>query len=398
MIRWQGIGKENSMHRIALGCSSIFISVSTAVSMPYGLGCATDVTTDGVVGVNDILFVVDRWGTTDDLADCNRDGEVGISDILMIIDEWGSDCDSIHPFEGNTTVEFDYIEERVIISYNGIPNHPTGPFDGSTGCYNPNDVSMLDIMYSIPMHPEPTNNPSVDLMAQPGPIATAINGVPFYNPYDAGGIDAPSTICFDDYNGHPSPDGRYHYHQWSAAFDDVKTNGHSQVVGYAFDGYPIFGPWESDTDYAHESTTNPLDDCHGHYDAVRGYHYHTSLPYDEDSNGFPWVMGCYSGQPEESNFNGGGGGGGGCDACAQNMIPPPVCNCVHNAPGYAYCCTNWDAACQAYSEQFCNGFAGSDVPTQRREPQGQMHPQQRERQGPPREQSPHRKPRPPHRR
>ena len=208
MISWGRIRKENSMHHIALGCSSIFISVTTAVSMPYGLGCATDVTIDGVVGVNDILLVVDRWGTTDDLADCNRDGEVGISDILMIIDEWGADCDSIHPFEGNTTVEFDYIEERIIISYNGIPNHPTGPFDGSTGCYNPNDVSMLEIMYSIPMYPEPTNNPSVDLMTQPGPIATAINGVPFYNQY--AGMNQPLTRevnSFDQYNGHPAPMG-----------------------------------------------------------------------------------------------------------------------------------------------------------------------------------------------
>jgi len=37
------------------------------------------------------------------------------------------------------------------------------------------------------------------------------------------------------------------------------------------------------------------------------------------------------------------------------MIPPPVCNCVHNRPGYEYCCTDWDAACAAVAAQFCGG-------------------------------------------
>ena len=191
-------------------CTSFFVS-SAALSMPYGLGCATDINFDGNVGVSDILVVIDRWGTTDANADCNGDGIVGVSDLLMVIDEWDIDCDSIHPFEGNTQVMFDYDAQRVVISYNGIPNHTTGPFDGSTGCFNPNTVQMMDITYLIPMIPEDTNNPAVEVLVQVGPIATAVNGVPFYNPYDAGGVDAPSSICFDDYNGHPSMDGRYHY-------------------------------------------------------------------------------------------------------------------------------------------------------------------------------------------
>jgi hypothetical protein len=76
-------------------------------------------------------------------------------------------------------------------------------------------------------------------------------------------------------------------------------------------------------------------------------------------------MGCYHGEPELANFDTGGGGGG-CDGCAQLMIPPPICNCVHNAPGYAYCCMNWDSACQTYAEQFCGaGFAPPEEPSNR---------------------------------
>jgi len=337
-----------------LGVSTLFIMTSAAFSMPYGLGCATDINTDGNVGVGDVLSIIDYWGTSNESADCNGDGVVSIGDLLMLIDEWGTDCNSIHPFTASTVVTFDYDNGFVIVESNGIPDHPTGPFDGSTGCFNPNTALPQDRTYRIPMVATPTNNPAVEYFDQFGPTSIASNGVPMYNPYDAGGIDAPSTICFDDYNGHPQLMGEYHYHQWSPALDAMEAGGHSGVIGYSFDGYPIFGPWESDNVDAHNGVVNPLDDCHGHSDAIRGYHYHTSLPYSKDPNGFPWIMGCYAGEPEMSNFdNGGGGGGGGCDACAQGMIPPGVCNCVHTTPGYEYCCTNWDAACQAYAEQFC---------------------------------------------
>ena len=334
---------------------------SAVFSMPYGIGCVSDIDSDGIVGVGDVLSVIDAWGTSNEDADCNGDGTVSVGDLLMVINEWAVDCESIHPFVDNTVVTFDYANGFIIIETDGIPSHPTGPFDGSEGCYNPNTTTPQDRTYRIPMSATPTDTPAVEYFDQVGPVSVAVNGVPLYNPYDAGGVDAPSSICFDAYNGHPQMMGEYHYHQWSPALDAMETDGHSGVVGYSFDGYPIFGPWESDGVDAHNDMQHPLDDCHGHSDAIRGYHYHTSLPYSEDPNGFPWIMSCYHGEPEMSNFDdggGGGGGGGGCDACAQLMIPPNVCNCVHTTPGYEYCCTNWDAACQTYAVEFCNaGFA-----------------------------------------
>ncbi|MBC8309914.1 MAG: YHYH protein [Planctomycetes bacterium] len=281
--------------------SALFVSASS-LAMPYGIGCATDVNVDGAVGVGDVLTIIDSWGTSDENADCNGDGIVSVGDLLMLIDEWGTDCESIHPFVDNTVVTFDYDQEHVVVFATGIPNHPTGPFDGSTGCWNPNTVTAQNRTYRIPMNPVDTNNPSVVVFNQWGPISVTVNGVPFYNPYDNGGNDAPSTICFDEYNGHPQLMGEYHYHQWSPALDAMETDGHSGVVGYSFDGYPIFGPYESEGIDAHSDLGNPLDDCHGHSDPIRGYHYHTSLPYSEDPNGFPWVLGCYSAEPEMSNF------------------------------------------------------------------------------------------------
>ena len=48
-----------------------------------------DIDKDGVVGVIDLLMVIDQWGT-DGTADVNVDGIVDVADLLAIVDAWGS--------------------------------------------------------------------------------------------------------------------------------------------------------------------------------------------------------------------------------------------------------------------------------------------------------------------
>jgi hypothetical protein len=325
------------------------MSASVAFGAGNGLGCDGDATQDGVVDTNDVLEVITLWGTSD--FDLDGDGLCGATELLAVLSQWGTPCHPFHDVAG-LSVELDYDAGFALITSTNIPDHPTGPFDGSTGCYNPNTVTPKNDMWRIPMNPVPTNNPAVDYLEQAAQVGVMLNGTTYYNPYDAGGIDAPSTICMDAFNGHPSPDGRYHYHQapgWAYGDSDV---GHSDIIGYSFDGYPVYGPFESTDAFAMDLKGDmALDACNGHEDSVRGYHYH-AVAFDQRADGFPWIQGCFHGEPETSNLAGGGGGGG-CDGCAANMIPPPVCNCVHTTPGYEYCCVNWDSACQAYAEQFC---------------------------------------------
>ncbi len=54
------------------------------------VACPADVNNDGVVGVTDILMVIDRWGDTDSIADVNNDGVVNVGDVLMIVSDWGA--------------------------------------------------------------------------------------------------------------------------------------------------------------------------------------------------------------------------------------------------------------------------------------------------------------------
>ena len=69
-----------------------------------------DLALDGSVGVDDLLFVIARWGMTDPIADLDDDGEVAAIDLAIVLSNWG-----VSPFsEGNcnlpswaTLIEFD---------------------------------------------------------------------------------------------------------------------------------------------------------------------------------------------------------------------------------------------------------------------------------------------------
>jgi parallel beta-helix repeat protein/predicted outer membrane repeat protein len=48
-----------------------------------------DIDGDALVGVTDILVIIDQWGLTNSPADVNQDGIVNVSDILIVVGNWG---------------------------------------------------------------------------------------------------------------------------------------------------------------------------------------------------------------------------------------------------------------------------------------------------------------------
>jgi hypothetical protein len=189
-------------------------------------------------------------------------------------------------FRKNVKVE--QTDQLLIVHSDGIPDHPTGPFPNP---HNPNRILRQNYTFKIPLHPKRADHTSRLPM---GPIGVAINGIPFYNPYTAEGTDAAKSEVFDECCGHPDPMGRYHYHIYPrcihTSFSDP-AGQHSPVIGYAFDGYAIYGP-NSDGG----KLPTDLDECNGHTDATRGYHYHVTQKY-------PYIMGAYRGMVERSNFD-----------------------------------------------------------------------------------------------
>ena len=80
----------------------------------------------------------------------------------------------------------------------------------------------------------------------------------------------------------------YHYHFIPERLDNkFLSDGHSDVVGYINDGFPIHGYKGS---MGIEMTDKDLDMCHGHNHGALGYHYHATIEY-------PYTVGCYFGIP-----------------------------------------------------------------------------------------------------
>ena len=135
----------------------------------------------------------------------------------------------------------------------------------------------------------------------------------------------------DMHSAHTQPNGLYHYHaNPNAMFDDNPGPAGSPVIGFAADGFPIYGSYFLDQDTGAvrkaesgytlipgsrgvTSTTNPgglhdgtynddwqytdagdLDECNG-MTVDNQYGYYVTATY-------PWVIKCFSGSPD-SSFN-----------------------------------------------------------------------------------------------
>jgi hypothetical protein len=135
----------------------------------------------------------------------------------------------------------------------------------------------------------------------------------------------------DIHNAHVQPGGKYHYHGSPVALFDTTGSVESPVIGFAKDGFPIFGSYISTggtvkkvtpsyvlksgsraaitfdgttydpggtydgtykDDWEYTAGSGDLDECNGMTaDGVYGYYV---------TDAYPWVMGCYKGTPDSS--------------------------------------------------------------------------------------------------
>ncbi|MGN6507504.1 MAG: YHYH protein, partial [Tepidisphaeraceae bacterium] len=210
----------------------------------------------------------------------------------------------------------------LVIHTHGLPNHPTGkyPSEGRGLLGNPNYITEQNETYYIPLNPQErqghtyTDTTNTNHALKMGPIGIAANGVVFYNPFDANSQDASSFM--DACCGHPDQRGLYHYHKYPICVNTPWQDAgeaHSPVLGWAFDGYPIYGPYESKDVMAKDLTgDNKLNGFNMHYDAQRGWHYHVT------PGVFPYIIGGFWGtldprdnqRPPRSNGQRGMGGPG----------------------------------------------------------------------------------------
>ncbi len=205
----------------------------------------------------------------------------------------------------------------VVITSNGIPDYTYVET-------SPGQPGAQDLEYTITA--EPTMAAETTAVPLLGAVAVAVNGVPIYGPTEGTGGDVLSLVGgLSDCGSHNGPTG-FHMHLLGTSettdclYSPQEIADRPQLVGYAFDGYPIYTgngtyepSWEltdeslfaSDTWSAHTYVegSGDLDECNGTTDAEGNYAYFTT-------DTFPYVLGCYSGVVDLDTAGAGTGGGG----------------------------------------------------------------------------------------
>jgi len=137
------------------------------------------------------------------------------------------------------------------ITANGIPNHKVGHFPGPG---NPNAISPQDYHFKIPVVPTVAKERTRGVIM----FGVAVNGIPFdpataelWNGdmgwhYEAltGFMAARGSLGADTNYGHVQPTGAYHYHGLPMGLmTQLDYTRKVALVGWAADGYPIYGPY-----------------------------------------------------------------------------------------------------------------------------------------------------------
>ncbi|MEM7218201.1 MAG: YHYH protein [Pseudomonadota bacterium] len=228
---------------------------------------------------------------------------------------------------------------KCLFTTNAIPNHDFNDRDGFA-----TDVSEQDDVYEVTTAPTMAaattdltltyddaimlNGVKVDLLAAGcfgvGNGRTGCNNIDQPWRYDP--AFPSSGFRIDSHNAHTQNDGTYHYHGRPNALFYPDTAIESPVVGFAADGFPIFGTYFDDggtvrratssyqlragmrptgaddpggsydgtfrDDYEYVAGSGDLDECNGMtVDGVYGYYV---------TEGFPYILACFKGSPDLS--------------------------------------------------------------------------------------------------
>ena len=226
--------------------------------------------------------------------------------------------------------EVSYSATSVYIQTHGIPSYPTGPFlDG-----NPSQATDQNAIFKFPLNPQ--ENTGTPVATTAGNIGVFINGVALFdyrdgvawdtgsnalcggpgNPPCPGGPGAsmdwnrdaiPAEMAgFDCSKGHPAM-GNYHHHQNPSAFKldlnvissicnlydadglyTIDSNSHSPLIGYAYDGFPIYGAYG----YANADGTGGITRMKSSYE-LASYSMRTNYPDGTDVDDGPAVDATY---------------------------------------------------------------------------------------------------------
>jgi hypothetical protein len=180
-----------------------------------------------------------------------------------------------------------------VFTFNDLPKHPTGtfPISPSDDAYqydrNPNSITAHSLSIQVPLNPVLSKKQCVR-----GEVGIMLSGALLFDGLDAGGRDAVEHEIQDSCGGHPQSGGLYHYHDLSACVSDPYTGGQSALLGYALDGFGIYGKYDANGKVL---TNADLDSCHGRKSKVMWNGQLTKIYHYVMTTEYPYSVGCFRG-------------------------------------------------------------------------------------------------------
>lgn len=292
----------------------------------------------------------------------------------------------------------------------------TGKFSGtvtSNSCprLGPDTVAQGTTSCLTQTFPSPTlagQTPPIRLPSG-GIAAMTVDGVSIFNPFEAGfgltasginpcsgsvkgvcqagqdiaqclinltiycGANAPTgsvNALGDSCKGHANP---YHYHGDMPCLYNA-SNAHSGLIGYSFDGYGIYGRWES----AGQTPPLDLDACGGHVgpipanasmgiaSSVSVYHYHVGggAPASNADGYMPFNLGCYGPSPNYASCIAAYSTSNRQSGCGDTLIYVPYANgTLHLYDAYCPCGSYNTIAAFGIAPTATNNDSGSSSST-----------------------------------
>ena len=140
-----------------------------------------------------------------------------------------------------------YSANYIYVSASCIPGYDIGPWTA-----NPNKPSNQNFVFKITRKPVKNNNTPTKVGL--GHVGIWSNGVSIYNASDGMSYNSAGVwnrnayffegISFDNCLGHAAQNGEYHHHVSPKCLYDAKDSSkHSPIIGYAWDGFPIYGAY-----------------------------------------------------------------------------------------------------------------------------------------------------------
>jgi hypothetical protein len=140
-----------------------------------------------------------------------------------------------------------YSASNVYVSCTCIPGYSIGPWNG-----NPNVPSNQNFVFKITRSPQ--KNTGTATAVGLGHTGVWTNGVTIFNVSDAQSYNNAGLWnrnayyweypSFDNCLGHPQQQGEYHHHvNPKCLYDDTDSTHHSPIIGWAFDGFPVYGAY-----------------------------------------------------------------------------------------------------------------------------------------------------------